>query len=475
MKKADRWALIIPSLLVAAVLLLNVIPAWRSLDLLVFDWLLYAHPTIEEDERLLIVQVDDDSILQVGSWPWSRDILADGLWRMREFGADRAVFDIEYMDTSPAGVNRTVLEQELPGHVSRGFSAVLGNSLDLIAAVAEDRIPADEALEFEDQLRAQAAEREETLLDRLALIARDNDEYMARASEVFGQAYYTITLLSSPFQIAPTTEEDLSFAKEHYAVGEASETHPLEQARRIQPVIRPIGEHAAGAGFTNVHVDPDGVRRRINLVAEYDGYLFGQLAFVPLWDLFGRPDLEVDGSTVILRDARHPDEESPRDIRIPLSTGGRLLINWPQKTFNESFRQTSFSRIIRYNELSDALAENLELMRGAGYFRFYDGTSPLDYARYASDLRRDVMAGSVGADRIDEYRQVRAAYFDELEQFLAGDTEAAILERIEEFIEGAEDEDERAEYEAIAEDARDLFSGTVSTYESASELRGELA
>ena len=475
MKKGDRWALIIPSIMVGLVLLLNVVPAWRSLDYLVYDWLLYARSPIEEDERLLIVQVDDASIARVGSWPWSRDILADGLWRMREFGADRAVFDIEYMDTSPAGVDRTVLEEQLPGEVSRGFGAVLGNSLDLIAAVADGRVPAAEALEFEGQLRAQAAAREETLLDRMTEIARDNDEYMARAAEVFSEAYYTITLLSEPQQIAPTTPDDLSFARERFALRDAPENHPFERVLRIQPVIRPIGERAAGAGFTNVHVDPDGVRRRINVLAEYEGKLFGQLSFVPLWNLFGRPDIEVDGSTIVLRDAEHPGEDSPRTIRIPLSTDGRLVINWPRKAFNESFRQSSFAHVLRYNELTVALAENLELMAGAGYFGFYDGTSPLDYERYASDLRRDVMAGELAADRIDEYRQVRAAYFDEIGRLLEGDTEEALLARIGEFIDGADDEAERAEYEAIAEDARDLFAATESVYESATELRGELA
>ena len=474
MKKSDRWALFIPSITVVVVLLLNLIPGWRSLDYLVYDWLLYARAPVEEDERLLIVEVDDASIARVGSWPWSRHILADGLWRLRELGADRVVFDIEYMDKSPAGVDRTVLEEQLPGHVSRGFGAVLGNSLDLIAAVADGRLPAEEALEFEGQLREQAAARENTLLDRMAEIARDNDEYMARAAEVFGETYYTVTLLSEPYQIAPTTPEDLAFAKEQHALRDAPEDHPFERALRIQPVIRPIGQRAAGAGFTNVHVDPDGVRRRINVLAEYDGKLFGQLSFVPLWNLMGRPDIEVDGSTVVLRDARHPDENDPRDIRIPLSTDGRLVINWPRKAFEESFRQQSFARVLRYDELLEALVENLELMAGAGYFGFYDGTSPLDYERYASDLRRDVMAGDLDVERIEEYREVRAGFIDEVGRLLNGDTETAVLARIGEFIDAADDEAERAEYEAIAGDVRDLFSATGSVHESVTELRGEL-
>ena len=45
----------------------------------------------ETDESILILDINDESITKIGEWPWKRDILADVLIRLKEFGADRAV------------------------------------------------------------------------------------------------------------------------------------------------------------------------------------------------------------------------------------------------------------------------------------------------------------------------------------------------------------------------------------------------
>ena len=47
---------------------------------------------IPEDDRILLVDIDDTSIEKVGVWPWSRNIVADGLITMKELGSGYAVF-----------------------------------------------------------------------------------------------------------------------------------------------------------------------------------------------------------------------------------------------------------------------------------------------------------------------------------------------------------------------------------------------
>ena len=58
-------------------------------------------PTVREDPSLLLVDIDDAAIAHVGEWPWSRDVMANGLILMREMGAASAVFDIEYVNKPP--------------------------------------------------------------------------------------------------------------------------------------------------------------------------------------------------------------------------------------------------------------------------------------------------------------------------------------------------------------------------------------
>ena len=46
--------------------------------------------------EILLVEVDNPALEEMGPWPWTRDIFADALLSMKELGAATAVFDIEY-------------------------------------------------------------------------------------------------------------------------------------------------------------------------------------------------------------------------------------------------------------------------------------------------------------------------------------------------------------------------------------------
>ena len=88
--------IIISILIVAVFSLLTYFGVLTTLENRLYDVLLHLKKEIPEDQRILLIDVDDTSIEKVGVWPWSRDIMADGLITMSELGADYAVFDIEY-------------------------------------------------------------------------------------------------------------------------------------------------------------------------------------------------------------------------------------------------------------------------------------------------------------------------------------------------------------------------------------------
>ena len=77
---------------------------FSKLDYRFYDFLLAVKRSPAQDKRILHVNVDNESIAEIGEWPWSRDVIADAMIRMRELGAERAVFDIEYLSKSPKGV-----------------------------------------------------------------------------------------------------------------------------------------------------------------------------------------------------------------------------------------------------------------------------------------------------------------------------------------------------------------------------------
>lgn len=104
---------------------------------------------------------------------------------------------------------------------------------------------------------------------------------------------------------------------------------------------------AAGAGFTNVHIDSDGVRRRIRLTDNIGGTVFMQLAFSPLLRKLGSPEVVIDKNLVTLIGAVYDGKEE--NISIPLDSSGMMLIRWP-KNYQNSFTHVPFYLLIDYAE-----------------------------------------------------------------------------------------------------------------------------
>ncbi len=471
MKSNLVWPIIIPAVIVVVLALLSFSEVYWGIDAGIYDLLLRVRPAVEEDERFVILEIDDASIDSVGMWPWSRHILGDGLMLLREVEADRAVFDIEYLDESPAGVDRRLLQEELPLDVEAAIEQVGGNARQLFQAVAEGQLPPEAAGDLIDDFRALEADARDTLLDRVADVARDNDEYLARAAEIFDSAWFTISMLPGERHLIDVEEEYLQWVSDRFAHREASHDHPITSFGTIQPTIEPIARQAQGLGFTNITVDPDGVRRRINPLAEYNGVLFGQLALTPLFDLIGSPEIEFDGRRMILRNARYPGEDEARDVTIPLTHDGHMMINWPPKTFDESFRHVSYTRILDLQNAEEGIAGNIALMDSAGFLDQHD--VPLHMMQQQiDDLYRELLAGERSPGEADQYEAMREQYYDELERFLQGPAEEDLIDQVTAAMAQVDPDDEEqiAELEGILSDIEEIFAATRGLVERRSEL-----
>lgn len=100
--------------------LLLVSPRYRIAEQRLFDRYQTLLPEPRTDERVRIVGIDDRAIAAVGQWPWSRDLLADGLLDIAEFNAERILLDIELSEPSGILVRRADLRnlrREYPGDV----------------------------------------------------------------------------------------------------------------------------------------------------------------------------------------------------------------------------------------------------------------------------------------------------------------------------------------------------------------------
>ena len=90
------------------------------------------------NDQLLIVNIDDESINQIGRWPWSHDVHARALTRLNQAGAKTIIYDVLFTEPgdaagdaqlieAAAGTKRLVLPfaYEIPGRDGRPVSVKL--------------------------------------------------------------------------------------------------------------------------------------------------------------------------------------------------------------------------------------------------------------------------------------------------------------------------------------------------------------
>ena len=77
---------------------------FEKLDFRLYDGLLHFTKDPEMDDKVLVVAISDNDINRLGEWPWSRDIIADVLIRLKELGVAAGIFDIEYISSSAKSV-----------------------------------------------------------------------------------------------------------------------------------------------------------------------------------------------------------------------------------------------------------------------------------------------------------------------------------------------------------------------------------
>ena len=473
MKIKEWYFLILPVVFSALFILLSFVPVYQTFENRVYDLYLSVRPEIEQDERLLLLDIDDLSISEVGVWPWSRDITARGLVLLREFQARSVVMDIEYTEESPMGVNAEVLQEEIPQQFEAEFGELKRNIGNLFNALASGSIPIESAEEYVRDLQELTEESKQKLLQRVHDIARDNDAFYGRMARLHGNTFFTVSMLDGEDPAVPSSR--ISYAQQHIAL-DTIEIRGTEiaSAEGIRPAIGPLLENAAGAGFPNVVVDSDGVRRRIKLIMKHEGSYYPQLAFAPLLDWLGNPDIRVTPQAVTLQNAEHPDAGTT-DISIPLTDEGEVLINWPHAEYQESFRHLSFYELVYNRELEQRLIDNLETMKEAGYLSFYQGDFPLlKPYRYAQDIRSEVAQGG-DPKLMNEYATVRSRFFNAVGEFLHGDAEQRILSQIDRALESGElSESQRSSYQAIRKELPEVFEASREVYSNLEKSRSRL-
>ena len=443
--------------------LLCAIGALQKFDYRLYDLVLSFTNNPAVRKEVLLVEADNASLQAMGPWPWTRDIFANALLRMKEFGASTVVFDIEYL--SPSNL-----------------------------AVDEDAV-------------IEAASNFDGTRPDFEKFVRDNDDYFARAIQFFGNTWLTINTLDIDIDYS---DDEIEYVKKRFLYDvDDKDSLTLKNFRKsrldsvktsfldnfttekpdwenpdflkkyligFSPARHQFLSHAAGAGFTNVIIDMDGTRRRIELLNDKDGVFAGQLAFAPIVRILNPERITREARRLELSNCQGAGGKS---ISIPLDSDGKMIINWLHTLFIDSFRHESVYFLAQLDELEKNIV--IELNSLSRFLASLDavqlpGLSPMesaaairtlvaDYNDIADfkdfllskcegyDIDGNAIGGGVEYSDYVQYFSFRKAFFEGVTEFCADKTMDEIAERMFAISEHISPE----EYQSIQNDLSELF------------------
>ena len=458
-----HFDIVLVATITLVVMLLTGIGVFKKLDYRLYDVMLGLKKQPKSNENILFVDIDDTSMNEIGQWPWSRDILGDALIRMKELGATKAVFDIEYLSDSKLGVNSKAVD-EFSDAFTQGEADISSTITDFSSALATGQFPLKDAVDLSDEMISDYIDPAlqtmyGTVVDKMF---RDNDAYFAQAAQFFGNTWLTIGTNDAGIEVS---NEDIDYLHKRFmlknvvdkknVILKENEKTALDDnhVRKLAPAIHKIIDHAAGSGFTNVIVDSDGVRRRIELLSKFDDDYVAQLVFAPVLDLIKPESIERKGSRLILHNVTMPGSSSKTTIKIPLDEDGRMYINWVHSGFAQSFRHNPVKDLLGLDSIEDNIVHNLSccvanrLRDKDGYvLPFVDNAQRLidEYAQIKAakqnlldkckgfDAQGSAVGGGISDDEYASYFEARNTFYADVKSFVEGGSVEQAVARFDE-------------------------------------------
>jgi adenylate cyclase len=459
---------IVPLLFAGVFSALQYVQLFRTAENRWYDQLLHLRPEVDEHEDIILLNIDDRAVAAQGEWPWRRGVMAEGLLRLSEFAPAAVVLDIEYTDPGLLEVDGSRYSEEVPQTLEEELGALRENAARVAEAMESGALdPAAAPLYFSDLAEELAASRRR-IEQELDAAVRDGDRYLSTALSLSGRMYLPMVLAAREEQAVGLDSPETARQFAIDVAGEVAATVPtVSEVRRI---IDPIDDGVTAAGFANTQVDPDGVKRAIHLLLRRGERVLPQLTVPAYLETAGIERVEVSEREV----AFHRGEEG-EVTRVPRLPDGRVLVNWPQKRFEDAFTQVSFAELIEIGRLEEDLLFNLRQMEQAGYFAYADGSiAPIAAWEQAADVRARAIAERSRA-LFRESRELARVYRAAVGTFLSGGAEEAMLADADALL--ADESLSDAERESVTEaraSVAEVFEKTRGIYDRVIAARDRL-
>ncbi len=335
--------LVISVLSVAIAFGLSNLPIIKTFELTTFDFLFRQKRDIKVSPEILLLDIDDESLKSVGRWPWPRDKIALGLETLKEFSPRQVVFDVEFTEKSPDLVDPEVMELQLEQYIQEDAQYFTEHFSQFLTQKEKAINP---YFQFLLGKLKEAIQR--------SIQQSDKDKKLGQAISSLNNVYLTLKGEDQTRDESTLKNQLLWFDRIYKGIDPlklvVSYQTQFPEYQMLTVPVGPIHNGSRGFGFTNVDLDQDHILRKIPLFIRYKNQLFPELAFRPLLDYLHLTAKDIDFSNnryILLKNATLPNN-TKRDIRIPITDKGEIVINWVNTKWEKSFEHLNWETIINY-------------------------------------------------------------------------------------------------------------------------------
>jgi len=290
---------------------LSNIEFFETLELKFYDIRMSLKNIDDNSDDIVIVDIDDDSIKNIGRWPWSRAVIAQCIDKINT--AKPKIIGMNIMYNEPE--NSSGLEQ-----------------IKSLIQMVEQSEKQDSSL-----LRTMKA----------AVNELDNDRKLKESLEKAGNIIFPVNFYSSRISEKNQTEEDEELIKRSLS-SQNVENNDLLQILSAANVDKPIPEFlktSSGIGHVNLKNDADGKIRRDILLFQYRQLYIPSFSLSLAAAFLNVPNNQIRakiGTSIELADT----------VSIPVTSGSQLLVSF--KKGEMPFQNFSFNDVIKNKIPQDA-------------------------------------------------------------------------------------------------------------------------
>jgi adenylate cyclase len=312
----------------------------RLVELKTLDLRMVSRGELQPGRETVIATIDEQSLAELGRWPWPRTILARLVDRLKADGAKAVGFDIVFAEPD-ANANLQILDT-----LSREIQKSGITDANVIRLLSQKRAAADT-----DAILAQSIGKAEnvTLGYFFHFARRSNEKELAHitkkkiednAARIENSRYAMINSTSSTY--------DDSF---------------IPRAFAPEANIRELADVAQNSGYFNMLPDRDGSNRWAPLVIAFDDNYYASLAVSLVQAYLDFPALALNLESYGVKTI------GIGDITVPTDESGRLLINYMGKA--RTFPHYSVADILNGKTPPDTFRDKIVLV-GATAVGIYD-------------------------------------------------------------------------------------------------------